>query len=153
MEELKEVDLISGDPTRTLQIGSNLEPSFELELSNFLRLNADMLTWKAEDLEGIPHEKAVHYLNVEPKFRPVKQKKRTFGPERNKLIKAEVDKLLEAGNIRPIQYLEWFSNVVLVAKTKGKWQLCVDFTELNRVCSRDPFPLPMIDQLIDSTAE
>lgn len=72
MEELKEVDLISGDPTSTLLIGSNLEPSFELELSNFLRLNADMLTWKAEDLEGIPHEKAVHYLNVEPKFRPVK---------------------------------------------------------------------------------
>lgn len=103
MEELKEVDLISGDPTRTLQIGSNLEPSFELELSNFLRLNADVLAWKAEDLEGIPPEKAVHYLNVEPKFRPVKQKKRTFGPERNKLIKAEVDKLLEAGNsARPI---------------------------------------------------
>ncbi|XP_012844964.1 PREDICTED: uncharacterized protein LOC105965005 [Erythranthe guttata] len=41
---------------------------------------------------------------------------------------------------------------VLVPKPGGKWRLCVDFTDLNRACPKDPFPLPRIDQLIDSTS-
>ncbi|XP_012851567.1 PREDICTED: uncharacterized protein LOC105971265 [Erythranthe guttata] len=95
---------------------------------------------------------ALHWLNVDKRLKPVKQRKRTFGPERNKHIKAEVAKLLEAGHIRPVQYLEWLSNVVLVPKPGGKWRLCVDFTDLNKACPKDPFPLPRIDQLIDSTS-
>lgn len=41
--------------------------------------------------------------------------------------------------------------MVLVKKSNGKWQMCVDFTYLNKACSKDSFPLPKIDQLIDST--
>ncbi|XP_012856903.1 PREDICTED: uncharacterized protein LOC105976155 [Erythranthe guttata] len=72
--------------------------------------------------------------------------------ERNKHIKAKVDKLLAAGQIRPVQYPKWLSNVVLIEKSGGKWRLCVDFTNLNKACPKDPFPLPRIDQLVDSTS-
>lgn len=44
------------------------------------------------------------------------------------------------------------SNVVLVKKANGQWQVCVDFTDLNKAYSKDCFPLPRIDQLVDSTA-
>ena len=37
-------------------------------------------------------------------------------------------------------------------KANGKWRMCMDFTDLNRACSKDTFPLPRIDQLVDSTA-
>ena len=49
-------------------------------------------------------------------------------------------------------YLDWSANVVIVKKANGKWRMCVDFTDLNKACSKDSYPLPHIDQLVDSTA-
>ncbi|KAL0319671.1 UNVERIFIED_CONTAM: Transposon Ty3-G Gag-Pol polyprotein [Sesamum radiatum] len=92
----------------------------------------------------------VHPLSVDPNIRPVKQKKRVFGSERNRAIKEEVEKLLKIKYIRPMQYPEWVSNVVLVPKPNGKWRMCVDFSDLNKACPKDSYPLPRIDALIDS---
>jgi hypothetical protein len=63
-----------------------------------------------------------------------------------------VHKLLEAGFIREFDYPEWLANVVLVKKLNGKWRMCVDFTDLNKSCSKDGFSLPQIDLLVDSTS-
>ena len=49
-------------------------------------------------------------------------------------------------------YPDWLANVVMVKKPNGKWQMCVDFTDLNKACPKDSYPLPHIDQLVDSTA-
>ena len=60
--------------------------------------------------------------------------------------------MLSAGFIREVYYLDWLANVILVKKANGKWRMCVDFTDLNKACPKDGFPLPRIDQLVDSTA-
>ena len=49
-------------------------------------------------------------------------------------------------------YPNWLANVVMVKKSNGKWSMCIDFTDLNKACPKDSFPLPRIDQLVDSTA-
>ena len=41
---------------------------------------------------------------------------------------------------------------LIVKKPNGKWRMCVDFMDLNRVCLKDSYPLPQIDNLVDSTA-
>ena len=64
----------------------------------------------------------------------------------------EVEKLLTAGFFREVYYPKWLANVVMVKKSNGKWCTCVDFTDLNRASPKDSFPLPRIDQLVDSTA-
>ena len=64
----------------------------------------------------------------------------------------DVNKLLSAGFIREVYYPDWLANVVLVKKAYGKWRMCMDFTDLNKTCPKDSFPLPRIDQLVDSTA-
>ena len=64
----------------------------------------------------------------------------------------EVQKLFEAGAIREVHYPQWLANTVVVKKKTGKWRVCVDFTDLNKACPKDSFPLPKIDQLIDATA-
>ena len=71
---------------------------------------------------------------------------------RQKAINEEVSKLLQAGAIREVEYLEWLANVVLVKKANGKWRLCIDFTDINKACSKDSFPLPRIDLIVDATA-
>ena len=101
---------------------------------------------------GIDPAIITHRLNVSPSFKPVKQKRRSFAPERQKEIKEEVSKLLQAGAIREIEYPEWLANVVLVKKENSKWRLCIDFTDINRACPKDSFPLPRIDLIVDATA-
>ena len=71
--------------------------------------------------------------------------------ERHEAAKHEVSKLLEAGIIREILHPEWLANPVLVKKSNGSWRMCIDFTLLNKACPKDDFPLPRIDQLVDST--
>ena len=60
--------------------------------------------------------------------------------------------MLSIGFIREVYYPNWLINIVLVKKANGKWRIYVDFTDLNKACSKDSFPLPRIDQLVDSTA-
>ena len=63
----------------------------------------------------------------------------------------KVEKLLTASFIREVFYPKWLANVVMVKKSNGKRRMCVDFTDLNNTYLKDSFPLPRIDQLIDST--
>ncbi|KAF5446830.1 hypothetical protein F2P56_032429, partial [Juglans regia] len=93
-----------------------------------------------------------HRLNVNLDIRPVKQKKRNFGTEKYKAMAEEVDHLLVVGFIRETKYPRWLSNVVLVKKSNGKWQMCVNFTDLNKTCPKDSFPLPRIDLIINAMA-
>ena len=59
-------------------------------------------------------------------------------------------KLKRAGAIKEVFYPEWLANTVVVKKKSGKWRVCVDFTNLNKACPKDPFPIPWIDQLVDA---
>ena len=57
----------------------------------------------------------------------------------------EVTKLIEADLICKVHYPEWLTNMVLVKKPNGKWRMCINFTDLNRACPKDSYPLPNID--------
>ena len=112
----------------------------------------EVFAWKQEDRGGVDPTVITHKLNVNPSFKPIKQKRRSFAPKRQKAINEEVGKLLQAKAIREVEYSEWLANVVLVKKANGKWKLCIDFTDINRACPKDSCPLPRIDLIVDSTA-
>ena len=65
-------------------------------------------------------------------------------------MKEEIQKLLEAGFIYPISDSEWVSPLVIVPKKNGKWRVYVDYRELNKATQKDHFPLPFIDQVLDT---
>ena len=151
-EELEPVPL-DDNPEHLAYIGSKLAEDLRDLLTYFLRQNKDVIAWKQADMEGIDPAIITHRLNVSPSFKPVKQKRRSFVPERQKVINEEVGKLLQAGAIREVEYPEWLANVVLIKKVNGKWRLCIDFTDINRACPKDSFPLPRIDLIVDATAD
>ena len=103
-------------------------------------------------MPGISPKIIQHKLNVNPERKPIQQRRRAFAPERDQANTEEVAKLLTTGFIREVYYPDWLANNVLVKKANGKWRMCVDFTDLNKACPKDSFPLPRIDQLVDSTA-
>ncbi|RVW99982.1 Transposon Ty3-I Gag-Pol polyprotein [Vitis vinifera] len=116
------------------------------------RQNHDIFAWAHSDMKGIHPSIASHRLNVFSTTRPVRQRIRRFHPDRQRIIRNEIDKLLEAGFIREVSYPDWLANVVVVPKKEGKWRVCVDYTNLNNACPKDSFPLPRIDQIVDSTS-
>jgi hypothetical protein len=151
-EELNTIILDDEHPKKSTRIGANLTPQTRESIIHFLKKNRDVFAWSHEDMPGINPLIISHKLNVNPCIRPIKQKRRVFASERNNAIMEEVDKLLTANFIREVFYPGWLANVVLVKKANGKWQMCVDFTDLNKAYPKDSYPLPRIDQLVDSTA-
>jgi hypothetical protein len=93
-----------------------------------------------------------HKLDSDPAFKPIKQKERRYTPERHETIRLEVNKLLEAGFIKPVDYSSCLANPILIEKSDKSWCMCIDYTSLNKACPKDKYPLPRICQIVDSTA-
>jgi hypothetical protein len=112
----------------------------------------DIFAWSPSDMPGIPREVVKHSLDILTHSRAVQQRLCRFDEERRRAIGVELWKLLEAGFIKEVFHPTWLANPVLVKKKNGKWRMCVDYTNLNKACPKVPFPLPRIDQIVDSTA-
>jgi hypothetical protein len=133
-------------------LGSQLSDEQEKTLLRFLFNNKDVFAWTTNDLCGVNRDDIKHSLNVDPSIRPRKQRLRKMSEDKAKGARNEVKKLLSAGVIREVTYLEWLANTVMVKKANGKWRMCIDFTDLNKACPKDEFPLPRIDSLVDAAA-
>ena len=92
-EELEPVSL-DDDPEHLTYIGSKLAKDLKSLLTQFLRQNRDVFAWKQADMGGIDPTVITHRLNTSPSFKPVKQKRRSFAPDKQKAINEEVGKLL-----------------------------------------------------------
>nr|GEV54405.1 reverse transcriptase domain-containing protein [Tanacetum cinerariifolium] len=131
-------------------VKGSLSDEGRTELCSLLKRNLDIFAWQPSDMTGVPRSVAEHRLNVREGCPPVRQKKRGQAPERTKALQAEVEKLVEAGIMREFYYHDWLSNPVMVKKHDGSWRMCVDFTDLNKACPQDCYPLPEIYWKVES---
>jgi hypothetical protein len=104
----------------------------------------DVFAWQISDMPRIPREVIEHKLDIDTTFKPIKQKERKYTPERRETIRVEVNKLLEAGFIRPVDCPRWLANPVLVEKSDGSWHMCIDYMSLNKICPKDEYSLARI---------
>jgi hypothetical protein len=74
----------------------------------------------------------------------------TMNPNLREILKEELQKFLNPGFIYPISDSEWVSLLIIVPKKNGKWRVCIDYRALNKATQKDHFPLPFIDQVLDS---
>ena len=126
-----------------------MEDGDKIKMLLFLIHNVDVFAWSPYEVPRVDPEFIVHKLNVDPSFPPKKQKPRKSAKEHVEAVRMEVRRLKEAGAIKEIFFLKWLANTVVVRKKNGKWRVCVDFTDLNRACPKDLFPMPKIDQLVE----
>ena len=124
---------------------TNMGGEDKVETLLLLIQNVDVFAWSPYEVPGVDLEFIVHRLNVDPSFPPKKQKPRRSEREHIEAVRSEVQKLKEVGAIKEIYFPEWLANTVVVKKKNGKWRVCVDFTDLNRACPKDPFPMLKTD--------
>ncbi|KAL0437589.1 UNVERIFIED_CONTAM: hypothetical protein Sradi_0466800 [Sesamum radiatum] len=97
-KELLNIEIIPGHPDKTTRIGSQMSEETKKEVVRCFQCNADIFAWTPQDLKGIDPKVTTHYHNIDPSVKLVKQKKRHFGSEKDKIIQTKVDKLMAAGH-------------------------------------------------------
>nr|GEY26837.1 hypothetical protein [Tanacetum cinerariifolium] len=110
-------------PDQEITIGGTISIKARTELCTLLKRNLDIFAWQPKKGQAL---------------------------ERVKAIQVEVQKLAEAGILREVYYHDWLSNPIMVKKHDGSWRMCVDFTDLNKACPQDCYPLPEIDYKVES---
>jgi hypothetical protein len=133
-------------------LGSQLSGEQEKTLLRFMYNNKGVFAWTANDLCGVNRDVIEHSLNVDSSFRPRKQRLQKMSEDKAEGARNGVKRLLSAGVIREVTYPERLANTVMVKNANGKWRMCIDFTDLNKACPKDEFPLPRIDSHVDVAA-
>jgi hypothetical protein len=91
-------------------------------------------------------------LNIDPSVKPRRQKLRKTSDDKVVVLKSEVQRFLDATVIREVMFPKWLANTIPVKKKNGKWRMCINFTDLNKATPQDNYPLPRMDQVVDSAA-
>jgi hypothetical protein len=103
-------------------------------------------------LQGVDRDIIEHTLETDEKIISKKQKLQKMSEEKVKVVEVEVQTLQDAKVIREVKYPVWLANTVPVKKKNGKWRMCLDFTDLNKACKMDNFPLERVDKIVDDAA-
>jgi hypothetical protein len=101
-------------------------------------------------MKGIKGPMGEMRIPLKPDAKPVKERPYRLNPKYKEKVKIELDRMLEAGIIEPVEELEWISPMVVQDKKKGEIRICIDLRKLNDACLHDPFPTPFTDEVLDS---
>lgn len=103
-------------------------------------------------MRGINPRTCMHHIYIEHNVTPIRQPQIRMNPNLKEIVEEELQKLLNVNFIYPISDSQWVSPLVIVPKKNGKWRVCIDYKELNKATLKDHFPLPFVDQVLDTLA-
>ncbi|XP_076926552.1 uncharacterized protein LOC143589764 [Bidens hawaiensis] len=169
LKHLKYVSLGEGETLPAI-IATNLEYKQETALVEVLREHKAVIGWTITYLRGISPSIVMHKIITNPEAKPAHDAQRRLNPNMREVVKKDVLKWLDAGIIFPISDSTWVSPTQTVPKKAGiqitrnekgeeiatrpvtGWRICVDYRKLNAATSKEHFPLPFIDQIIEKLA-
>ena len=137
----KYVDVtIKNGKMRQMKMGCQLGEEYSDLVDEF----SDTFAWSYNELKSISREMVEHHIPLIPGARPIRQNERMMNPRLQLLVKAELERLLNAGFIKPVEITDSVSPMVLVKKKNGKLRVCVNYKKLNACTQNDHFSLPFI---------
>ena len=134
---------------RQMRMGAQLPDEEIGSYKELIGKFSDVFAWSYHDLKGIPSDMVEHRIPLIPGARLIRQKERRMNPRLQLLVKTELERLLKAGFIWPVEITDWVSPMVLVMKKNGKLRVCADYQKLNACTQKDHFPLPFISLLLE----
>jgi hypothetical protein len=135
-----------------VNIGVDFLPEEILIYTKLFKEFRDVFSWSYEEMPGIDPRIVEHEIITYPDAKPVQKHLRAVNPRKAPTIKAEVEKLLNAGFIYLVPLTECVSNPVPVNKKQGTIRVCMEFCDLHTAFPKDNFLTPFIDQILDDCA-
>ena len=131
-------------------MNANLNPQLTTDATALFKEYRDVFAFSYEDLRGIPKHIATHRIELDTAISPCHQARYRMNPNYAKAVKEDLEKLLKASFIEPVDQATWLSPIVVVPKKNGKLRICVDFRRLNAATKKDLYPLPFTDEVLDT---
>jgi hypothetical protein len=132
-DPLEEIDIGDGITPMPTFVNKNMSLEYKDAIIKLLKEYVDCFNWNYHEMPVLSRELVEHRLPIKSGFRPYKQPAWRFNLIIHDQVKEELEQLLDAGFIRPCQYVEWVSNIVPVKKKNtGKIQVCINFRNLNK---------------------
>jgi hypothetical protein len=110
----------------------------------------DLFPTTLTEMKGIAREIGEMKIPLKSEARPIRQRPYRLNPIYKKKVKAEIDRMLEVGIIKPVEESEWVIPMVVQEKNQGGIRICVDLRKLNYACLHDPFPTPFTDEVLEN---
>jgi hypothetical protein len=114
------------------------------------RLQSWLFPTKFADMKGIKGPMGEMRIPIKPYAIPFKQIPYKLNPKYKEKVNIELDRMLEAGIIEPVEESEWISPMVVQDKKTREIKIYVDLMKLNNACLHDPFPTPFIEKVLDN---
>jgi len=146
------MDLGNGSIKRPTYISSKIGLELKVQIIALLKKYKDRFAWDYNEMPGLSRNMVKLKLPIQPDKKPLKQLPRRFPPQIMLNIKDEIERLLKSKFIRTTRYIEWLANIFPVIKKNGTLRVCIDFRDLNSTTSKDAYPMPVAEMLVDSAA-
>jgi hypothetical protein len=143
-----EVDIGTKEEPRMVKIGKTTPIEERNEIVKLLKEYRDVLAFSYDELKVYREDVIQHVIPLKEETKPFRQKLRQMNPKLAPLVQQELQKMLEAGIIAQTRHSSWCSNLVVARKKNGKISICIDFRNLNIVCTKDHYPLPKMETLL-----
>ncbi|UYV63892.1 K02A2.6-like, partial [Cordylochernes scorpioides] len=131
------------DKVTEIQINEDLTLSQKNEIRQVLSKYSDLFSSKLGKTNL-----AKHRIDTE-NAKPIKHKPYRVNPKERDIIKEQIQDMLQEGVIRASSS-PWAFPVILVRKRDGNWRFCVDYRKLNSITVKDVYPIPRIDDVMDT---
>ena len=149
-DKLRLLNLGTADDPKLIKLNANLNPQLTIDATSLFWEYQDVFAFSYEDLRGILEHIATHRIKLDIAISPSHQARYRMNPNYAKAVKEDLEKLLKAGFIEPIDLATWLSPIVVVPKKNGKLRICVDFKRLNTTTKKDPYPLSFTNEVLDT---
>jgi hypothetical protein len=139
-----EVNIGTHEEHRLIKVGKATPVDERNEIVKLLQEYRDVLAFGYDELKVYRED----VIPLKEGTQPFRQKLRQLNPKLAPLVQQELKKMLDAGIIQQTRHSSWCSNMVVARKKTGNICLCIDFRNLNTACTRDNYPLPKMETLL-----
>jgi hypothetical protein len=129
----------------------NIGPLTKEQGRKFRTLLTEFADLFAKDITELGRTQIVQHKIYTEDVPPINSRPYNVPPDEQNFIKEEIERMLESGIIQPSES-PWTSPVVLVRKKNGKLRFCVDYRKLNSITKKDAYPLPRIQEMLNTLA-
>jgi hypothetical protein len=148
--KIKKVNIGTEQTPKLANVGDYWDDATISKITELLHEYQDLFPTKFTDMKGIKGPMGEMKIPLRPDARPIKQRPYRLNPKYKQKVKIELDRMLEAGIIEPVEESEWIIPMVVQDKKSGEIRICVDLRKLNDACLHDPFPTPFTDEVLDN---